>query len=422
MTQATSRAHALQLDAADPLASFRERFIHADPDLIYLDGNSLGKLPKASAALADDVVRRQWGDRLIRGWNDGWFMLPERIGAKMAQLIGASGNEVIMADSTTINLLKLVIAALRHQHGRTRVVTDDMNFPSDMYALQGAIDLLGQQHRLDVIASDDGIRGPEDALVAALDEDVALVALSHTAFKSGYVYDMRRITEAAHAAGALIVWDLSHSVASVPVALGAANADMAIGCSYKYVNGGPGAPAFMYMRRDLQGRLRNPLAGWMGQRDLFEFGMQYQPADGMRGFLTGTPMVLSLALIEPGVDLLLEAGMDALRAKSVAQSEYLIELWEQLLAPLGFALKSPRDAARRGSHVSLGHQYGLGIDLAMIHDRKLLPDFRPPDNIRIGIAPLYTSFADIFDAVHGMREIVEGKLYEKYADAAPVVT
>jgi kynureninase len=422
MTQFTSRAHALQLDAADPLASFRERFVHADPDLIYLDGNSLGKLPKATAALAEDAVRRQWGDRLIRGWNEGWFTLPERIGAKIAQLIGASGDEVIMADSTTINLLKLVIAALRHQRGRVRVVTDDMNFPSDMYALQGAIDLLGQQHRLDVIASDDGIHGPEDALVAALDEDVALVALSHTAFKSGYVYDMGRITEAAHAAGALVVWDLSHSVASVPVALGAANADMAIGCSYKYVNGGPGAPAFMFVRRDLQGKLRNPLAGWMGQRDLFEFGMQYQPADGMRGFLTGTPMVLSLALIEPGVDLLLEAGMDALRAKSVAQSEYLIGLWEQQLAPLGFTLKSPRDAAKRGSHVSFGHQHGLGIDLAMINDRKLLPDFRPPDNIRIGIAPLYTSFADIFDAVQGMREIVASKLYEKYADAAPVVT
>jgi kynureninase len=412
----------MQLDAADPLASFRERFVVADPQLIYLDGNSLGRLPRATAALAEQVVRQQWGDRLIRGWNDGWFTLPERVAAKLARLVGAGADEVIMADSTTINLLKVSIAALRHRRGRSRIVTDSLNFPSDLYALQGAIDLLGGQHTLEVIPSADGIHGPADELVGALDEDVALVALSHTAFKSGFVYDMAAVTQAAHDAGALIVWDLSHSVGALPVELGAANADLAIGCSYKYLNGGPGAPAFIFVRRDLQEALHNPLSGWMGQRDLFEFGMQYQPAEGMRGFLTGTPMVVSLALVEPGLDLLLEAGMAALRAKSVQQSEYFVGLWQQELEPLGFALNSPRDVRQRGSHMSLGHAQGLGIDLAMIHERKLLPDFRPPDNIRIGIAPIYTSFADLHTAVAGMREIVAGRLFEKYAQAAPVVT
>lgn len=418
----TDPAYADELDSRDPLAHFRERFVIADPDLLYLDGNSLGRLPKATQALADDFVNRQWGERLIRGWNEGWFTLPERVGAKIAQLIGAQPDEVLVAESTSINLFKLAVAALRFQQGRSRIITDDLNFPSDLYILQGAIDLLDQQHQIDMIPSPDGIYGPVEAIRAALDEQVALLTLSHTVFKSGYMYDMAELTAAAHAAGALVLWDLSHSVGAVPVDLSAANVDLAIGCCYKYLNGGPGAPAFLYIRRDLQERLRNPISGWMGHKNLFQFDMSYQPAEGLRKFLTGTQPLVSLALIEPGVELLLEADMDALRAKSVAQTEYLIGLWAALLAPLGFKLNTPRDDRQRGSHVSIGHAEGLRIDLALINDLKVLPDFRAPDNLRLGIAPIYTSYRDIHTSIQRIRQTVAERHYEKYADTTPVVT
>lgn len=422
MSMRTDAAYAATLDAADPLATYRQLFVHSDARLIYLDGNSLGRMPVAVRRRVSQLSDHEWGDRLIRGWNEGWFTAPERIGSKIAQLVGAQATEVIMADSTSVNLFKLVVAALRRQQGRTRILTDNLNFPSDLYVLQGVIDLLGNQHHLEILPSPDGVHGPEDVLIAALDEDVALVSLSHTTFKSGFVYDMARVTRAAHAAGSLMLWDLSHSVGAVPVALNEAGADLAVGCTYKYVNGGPGAPAFLYVRQDLQDALTNPISGWMGQRNLFEFGLNYSPEPGIRHFLSGTPPVISLALIEPGVDLLLQAGMDALRAKSIEQTSYLIGLWEELLRGAGYTLNSPRDPARRGSHVALGHAQGLFIDLALIHDMDVLPDFRTPDNIRIGIAPLYTSFSDIHTAVQRMRQVVEEGIYEKYATGKPVVT
>ncbi len=422
MTIQTDLAYAIELDARDPLAHFRERFVISDPELIYMDGNSLGRLPRATVILAEDLIQQQWGERLIRNWNEGWFTAPERVGAKIARLIGAQPDKVIVADSTSVNLFKLVVAALRTQHGRSRILTDNLNFPSDLYILQGAIDLLDKQHRLDILPSPDDIHGPVAELLTTLDSQTALVTLSHTVFKSGYIYDMPAITSAAHAAGALVLWDLSHSVGSMPVDLHAADVDLAIGCTYKYLNGGPGAPAFLYIRRDLQDVLSNPLAGWMGQRDLFNFELEYRPAMGLRHFLTGTPPVVSLSLIEPGVDLLLEAGLDNLRAKSSHQSEYLIHLWEALLEPLGFTLNTPREAGRRGSHVSLGHAEGLRIDTALIHEMNVLPDFRAPDTIRLGIAPLYTTFRDIHTAVLCLQKIVEERLYEKYPSQAPVVT
>lgn len=422
MTIPTDRSYAEALDTADSLAHFRDHFVIADPDVIYLDGNSLGRLPRATVALSEDVLQRQWGQRLIRGWNEGWFTLPERIGAKIAQLVGAQPDEIILADSTSVNLFKLAVAALRDRPGRKRILTDSLNFPSDLYILQGVIDLLGNQHQLELIPSPDGLHGPSDALAAALDDQVALLTLTHTTFKSSYTYDMPALTQAAHEVGALVLWDLSHSAGAVPIDLNGSGADLAIGCGYKYLNGGPGAPAFLYVRRDLQERLKNPLTGWMGQKDLFEFGQQYAPAAGMRHFLTGTPMVVSLALMEPGLDLLIEAGMSNLRSKSIAQTDYLIGLWEQLLEPHGFALNSPRDSHWRGSHISLGHPLGLGIDLAMINEMQLIPDFRPPDNIRIGITPLYTSYCEIHEAVMRTVQIMEERRYEKYRERAPVVT
>jgi kynureninase len=422
MTIRTDAAYAAELDAADELAAFRGRFVDDDPDLIYLDGNSLGRLPYATAGLAEEMVRQQWGGRLIRGWNEGWFTAPERVGAKIARLIGAHEDEVIVADSTSVNLFKLAVAALRDRAGRTRILTDDLNFPSDLYILQGAMDLLGGRHELRVVPAADGVYGPVEGLLAGLDGDTALLTLSHTVFKSGYTYDMAALSRAAREAGALTIWDLSHAVGSVPVDVTAAGADMAVGCCYKYLNGGPGAPAFLYVRRELQERLINPIAGWMGQRDLFAFGLEYRPAPGIRRFLSGTPSVVSLGLIEPGVDLLLEAGMEQLRAKSVRQGDYLVALWEELLAPLGFTLNSPRDAAWRGSHISLGHPQALGIDLALIRELGVLPDFRTPDNIRLGIAPIYNSYTDIHTAVSRMRQIVLEGRHEKYMAEAPTVT
>jgi kynureninase len=272
------------------------------------------------------------------------------------------------------------------------------------------------------VASPDGIHGPMEALRTAIDADTALVSLSHTAFKSAYTYDMRAITALAHEAGALALWDLSHSAGAVPVDLNGANADLAVGCTYKYLNGGPGAPAFLYVRRDLQERLRNPIAGWFSQAAPFAFGLDYQPASGLRRMLTGTPPVLSLAGIEPGVDLLLEAGMDFVRAKSLQQSEYLISLYEKLLRPLGFHLNSPCDPARRGSHVSLGHSDGWRINRALIEQMQVLPDFRAPDNIRLGITPLYTTFDDIRQAVQRLQTVVEARLHERYPLERPAVT
>ncbi len=414
MTIKTDAAYADELDRQDPLAPMRNHFVIDDPDLIYLDGNSLGRLPRAAAELAREIVRQQWGNRLIRSWNEGWFTTPERVGAKIARLIGARPDEVIVADSTSVNFFKLVMAALRYQGDRTHILTDNLNFPSDLYILQGVLDLLGKRHSLEIVPSPDAIHGPTAELQERLGEGTALVTLSHTIYKSGYIHDMAAITEAAHTAGAMVLWDLSHSVGSVPVSLNAAGADMAIGCSYKYLNGGPGAPAFLYIRRDLQDKLGNPLFGWMGHKDSFAFGLEYEPAPGLRHFLTGTPPILSLALIEAGVDLLLEAGMEQLRAKSVQQSEYLIGLWESELQHLGFRLNSPRDARYRGSHVSLGHVEGARIEQALIHEMKVLPDFRPPDTIRLGIAPIYTTFREIHAGIMGLKRVVVDRLYENY--------
>jgi kynureninase len=422
----TDLTYAQSLDAADPLARFRSHFAHPDANLVYVDGNSLGRMPHASLALADELIARQWGDRLIRSWNEGWFDAPERIGAKIAALIGAQPDEVIVADSTSVNFFKLLVAGLRHSRARdgrrTRVLTDDLNFPSDLYVIQEAIDLLGNRHALQLLRSPDGIHGPLDELRQVLAGDVALLTLSHTVFKSGFTYDMAEVTRLAHDSGALVLWDLSHSAGSIPIDLNAAGADLAVGCTYKYLNGGPGAPAFLYIRRDLQEQLANPIAGWMGQANLFDFGLEHKPASGLRRFLSGTPPVLSLALIEVGVDLLLAAGMDVLRAKSVQQTEYLVALWEAMLEPLGYTLNSPRNPAWRGSHISLGHREGLRIDLALIRDCNVLPDFRYPDNIRIGIAPLYNTFADVHAVATRLAEVVEQGVYEKYPTEKPVVT
>jgi kynureninase len=413
---------ARQLDAADPLARFRREFVVSDPHLVYLDGNSLGRLPRQTAPRLRKAIERDWGGRLIRGWGEGWFTASQRIGAKIAALVGAPPGDVVVADSTSVNLFKLVVAALRARPGRRTVVTDDMNFPTDLYVLQGAIELLGQGHRLVVVKSEDGLAVSDSALAGAVDGDTALLTLSHTAYRSAFVYDMAAVTALAHRAGALALWDLSHSVGAMPIALAAAKADLAVGCTYKYLNGGPGAPAFLYVREDLHGSLTNPVWGWFGRHEQFDMAPDYRPAPGILRFLVGTPPVLSLLGVEPGVDLLVEAGMDRVRAKSVAQTEYLVRLWERELEPLGFVLNSPRDPARRGSHVSLGHPEALRIDRALIEEMGVLPDFRYPDNLRLGIAPLYTSFADLHEAVARIARVVRDRRYERYPTERPTIT
>lgn len=422
----TDRRLALALDAQDPLAAFRDEFIIRDPGLIYLDGNSLGRLPKRSLAYLNTVIREQWGERLIRSWNDSWMETPALIGGKIAQLIGAQADEVRISDSTSVNLFKLVAAALRARPGRSKIVSDVFNFPSDLYIFQGAIDMLGQDHRLELIPSEDSISIPMEVVEAALDEDTALVSLSHVAFKSAFLYDMERVTDLAHQAGALVLWDLSHSAGAVPVELNNSNADLAVGCTYKYLNGGPGSPAFLYVRRDLQNDLIPPIWGWFAARSPFDFGLDFSPAEDISRFQVGTPPVLSVKAIDPALDLLLEAGIETLRAKSVQQTEYLIYLFDQWLAPLDFRLGSPRQAEKRGSHISIRHPEGYRITRALIESPppaiRVIPDFRSPDNIRLGIAPIYTTFTEINLALERIRTILEKRIYEQYPHEKLAVT
>lgn len=433
MTHSITRSDAEQLDAQDDLASFARRFVVEDPDLIYLLGNSLGRLPQETVARLQDLVEEEWGKGLIRGWNEGWMALPQRLGDKLARLLGAQSGEIVVADSTSVNLYKVVNAALGLRRQRRKVVTDNLNFPSDLYILQGALG--GQALRaaqdggkegggkqLQVVASQDGVHGPVEGLRRAIDDQTALVALSHTAFKSSYVYDMAAITRLAHEAGALVVWDLSHSAGAVDVDLGGAQADFAVGCTYKYLSGGPGAPAFLYVRQELQEVAQNPVSGWMGQARPFDFDLAYDPASGLRRFLTGTPAILSMAAIEPGLDLLLQAGMERVLAKSSQQTAFVIDLWQQRLRPLDFELRSPRDGARRGSHVALGHPEAMRISEALKQEMKVLPDFRSPDNLRLSAAPLYTSYVQLYEAVARIERVMRERLYEKYAKEAPAVT
>jgi kynureninase len=419
---AATRDTAEALDAQDELTDFRQEFVIAEPELIYLDGNSLGRLAHKTASQLEKVVNDAWGRGLIRGWNENWFAAPQRVGEKIAQLLGAGPGQIIVSDTTSINLFKLVMAALSARPGRYQIISDRLNFPSDLYILQGCIELLGEQHHLDLVPSKDDILPDLAALEAMIGPQTALVTLSHVVFKSGYLYDAQAITERAHRAGALVLWDLSHAAGAVPVELDAWNVDLAVGCTYKYLNGGPGSPAYLYVRNDLQEALHSPIWGWWGQRSPFDFGLDFSPASGIDHFLVSSPPVLSMLAMEPAVEVLLQAGMARLRRKSVAQTEYMIRLSDHFLAPLGFILGSPRAAERRGSHISLRHAEGYRINRALIEDMALIPDFRAPDNLRLGIAPIYTRYTDIWEAVQRIRQVVEAGMYRKFSAERLAVT
>jgi kynureninase len=397
----THRADAERLDAADPLAPFRERFVIDDPETIYLDGNSLGRLPRATRERITELTD-QWGSELVRGWHD-WIDLPERVGDRLATgVLGARPGEVIVADSTTVNLFKLAGAVLDTRPGA--IVTDAGNFPTDRYVLDGLARVHDRELR---IVEADPVDGPQpnDVERTCGGADVALVVLSHVAYRSGALADIERINRAA--APAPVLWDLSHSAGALPIELESRGVELAVGCTYKYLNAGPGAPAFLYVREQLQADLRTPIQGWFGQRDQFQMERPYDPEPGLRGFLAGTPTILALGAVEEGTKLAAEAGIDRLRDKAVALTELILAIHDERLAPLGFRLGSPRDAARRGAHVSLAHDDAWPICRALIERARVIPDFRGPDAIRLGVPPLYTRFVDVYDALERLADLVE---------------
>jgi kynureninase len=402
-----TRDHAAALDARDSLAPFRERFMFADEERIYLDGNSLGRLPVTTRDRLRDLVE-EWGERLVSGWPE-WIDAPTRVGDLIGEgVLGARPGEVVVGDSTTVNLYKLCSAVLdaRRLSAQRALVTDTENFPTDRYVLEGLADRRGLELRM---IDADPLHGPQlDDLEPVLaDGAVALVVLSHVAYRSGALADVEGLTTCARRHDAHVVWDLSHSAGALPVDVHEAGVELAVGCTYKYLNAGPGAPAFLYVAEEMQPHLRSPIWGWFGQRDQFEMERPYDPVAGVGRFLAGTPPVLDLAAVEEGVKITAEAGVEALRAKSLALCELIVALHDAWLAPLGFSLGSPRDGHRRGSHVSLRHADAWPICRALIERASVVPDFRGPDSIRLGVAPLYTRYVDVWDALDRLRTLVE---------------
>ena len=382
------------LDAGDPLAPYRERF-HVPEGVIYLDGNSLGCLPKATPDRVAEVVQGEWGEGLIRSWNAaGWIDLPQRVGAKIAPLIGAQPHEVIVADSVSVNLFKLVSAALMMRPGRKVVLSEPGNFPTDIYMIEGLEAQRLAERRL----------ASRENLIEALNDDVALLLLTHAHYKTGELFDMAALTEAAQQAGALLLWDLSHSGGALPIDLNACGADFAVGCGYKYFNGGPGAPAYAFIAERLHGDVRQPLSGWMGHARPFAFSDDYEPAPGVDRLLCGTPGILGLAALEVGVDLIAEIGIEPLHAKSQALSEFFRQCLAE--ADLDMDLVSPTDPAERGSQLSFRHPEAYAICQALIA-RGVIGDFRDPDILRFGFAPAYLRFADMAEAVRHLAEVLE---------------
>jgi kynureninase len=398
------RAQATALDDADELRAFHERFVVARDGLIYLDGNSLGRLPRATPARVAQVIESQWGERLIRAWSEGWMELPVSLGDRLGgELLGAAPGQVAVADSTTVCFYKLAHAALAARPGRTEIITDVDNFPTDRYVLESLADERDLTIRW---IEADPHAGPEPAHVAELvSERTALVTFSQVNYRSAFILDARAITQIAHDAGALTLWDLSHSAGAIPVDLDGDGIDLAVGCTYKYLNGGPGAPAYLYVRAEHQAGLRQPIWGWLGRRDPFEMAPGYIPGEGIAAMLSGTPPVLALTAVAAGVDLVIEAGIDAIRAKSIALTEYAIALIDAWLVPLGCSVGSPRDAARRGSHVALVHPQARTLTRRLIEEG-VIPDFRTPDVIRLGLSPLTTRFTDVYDGLERVYRLV----------------
>ncbi|HIC7210423.1 kynureninase [Burkholderia stabilis] len=391
----TTREHCAALDAADPLAHCRARF-DLPADTIYLDGNSLGAMPANVPARMQRALEHEWAHGLIRSWNDAdWYPAPQRTGDKIAALIGAGKGEVIVADSTSVNLFKVLVAATRMRPGRRVILAERTNFPTDVYIAASVAELTGCELRC----------VDPDEIVAAIDEDVAVVSLTHVNYKSGKRYDMAAVTRQAHEAGVLSVWDLCHSAGAMPIGLNACDADFAVGCGYKYLNGGPGAPAYVFVASRHLADVRQPLTGWHGHAKPFDFTHDYAPHPAIDRMLTGTAPQLGVIALEAALDAFDGVDLGVLRDKSVALGDLFIALVDQELDGLGFTLASPRDAAQRGSQVSLAHAEGYAIVQALIA-RNMIGDFRAPDILRFGFAPLYVRYVDVWDTIAALKDVV----------------
>ncbi|WP_300630090.1 kynureninase [Pseudomonas sp.] len=405
----TTRSHCQALDTQDPLAPLRSEF--ALPEgVIYLDGNSLGARPVAALARAQQVIAQEWGDGLIRSWNSaGWADLSQRLGDRLAPLIGAREGEVVITDTTSINLFKVLSAALtvqrQRQPARKVIVSEASNFPTDLYIAEGLAELLQQGYSLRLVNS-------PDELPQAIDQDVAVVMLTHVNYKTGYMYDMRALTALSHECGALSIWDLAHSAGAVPVDLHAAGADYAIGCTYKYLNGGPGSQAFVWVNPALVDLVRQPLSGWFGHTRQFAMESNYAPSAGIARYLCGTQPITSLAMVECGLELFERTDMSRLRTKSLALTDLFIALVETRCAAHNLVLITPRQHARRGSHVSFEHPQGYAVIQALIA-RGVIGDYREPRIMRFGFTPLYTSFTEVWDAVEILGEILDNNTWDQ---------
>jgi kynureninase len=393
------------LDAQDPLASKRDLFYLPD-GLIYLDGNSLGALPRSLPARMQQAVQQEWGEGLIRSWNDaGWYAATSRVGQQIAALIGAKPHEVIACDSTSINLFKVMSAAAQVLPDRKIIICEEGNFPTDAYIGEGAAELFGKQI---VLANQDNI----EEKIAMAGEELCFVSLTQVHYKTGRMLDMSRITQLVQAQGARMIWDLAHSAGALMVQLNACKVDYAVGCGYKYLNGGPGAPAFVYVREDLQAGLQQPLQGWFGHASPFTFDQAYVPAQGMSRMLVGTTSVLSMIALEEALKVHEGVSMQAIRTKSESLTQLFIELYDGHIAPLGFGLATPRDAMQRGSQVSFTHPDGYAIMQALIA-RGVVGDFRAPNILRFGFAPLYVSYADVVRSVEILRDVMESGAWKQ---------
>ncbi|GAB1841493.1 kynureninase [Achromobacter xylosoxidans] len=404
-----TRESCVAADRQDPLAPLKARF-DLPPGVLYMDGNSLGVMPRAAAARAAEVITQEWGTGLIRSWNTaGWFELPSRLGDKLAGLLGAKEGELVITDTTSLNIFKALAASLRIQQKRQperRVILSERdNFPTDLYMIQGMIDLLQQGYEMRLI--DDDL-----PLERALEEDVAVVLLSHVNYRSGQMHDMAAVTRQAHERGALVIWDLAHAAGAVPVDLNGADADYAVGCTYKYLNGGPGSPAFIWVAPRHIPDFWQPLSGWWGHQRPFDMTVAYEPAGGIRRYLCGTQPIVSLAMVECGLDVAREADMAEVRRKSLALGDLFIALVEERCAGHPLTLVTPRDHAQRGSHVSLRHPNGYEVMQALIA-RGLIGDYREPEVLRFGLTPLYFGYADVWDAVEILKDVLDSKAWDK---------
>jgi len=404
-----SREDCLAADRQDPLALFKQRFTLPE-GVIYLDGNSLGVLPKTAAQRAAQVIQAEWGEQLIRSWNSaGWFELPARLGDKLGQLVGAEAGELVVTDTTSLNIFKALAAALRIQQDRSPkrrvIVSERDNFPTDLYMAQGLIDLLQQGYELRLVDE-------QLPLAQALDETVAVALLSQVNYRSGFLHDMNAVTEQAHHCGALIIWDLAHSAGALAVQLKQAGADFAVGCTYKYLNGGPGSPAFIWVSPQHIKGFKQPLSGWWGHQRPFDMQPLYQPAGGIRRYLCGTQPIVSLALVECGLDVTLDAGMDSIRQKSQNLADLFIRLVETHCGAHPLTLATPREHARRGSHVSFLHPEGYAVMQALIA-RGVIGDYREPQILRFGLTPLYLGYADVWDAVQILKDVLDNRSWDK---------